>query len=339
MKPKRTAIIGAGNRVINTIFPAVALLSDKLVCESIYSKNPHIIKTPLHKSPVTTQQIKELNLHNLDLLIVSITPENIPEVLQTITEQDVHHIKLLIDTPVLRFRQIFAAKMFRRFKHVYTAEDYIGNTAINTFRELLASTESTENSHIYLFHNGYRHHAIAMLKHITKQNYLHSGKLLSTQSVLREVQIRCTHNITATVIEPRNYIAGRMLILNGQNRISDYFLTENDYWIQTNSLNGAYTGISVRKGNLLYQYSAPRLLHKCMVGCADKSILNQQKVEGLSKMIHEILFNETGAMAYSAEHGLYDYICSLALWKRGYFFDIGISEHSSVLTQLISKFL
>lgn len=172
MKLHRVLIIGSGQRVQTAILPAIRCSQPSLSLVGIYSRVKKNIKDPIsEKKFETITDLNEINFTTLDLIIVAITIENVPEVLALLSQRDVKHIILFLDTPVLRYNHLWATKYFANFRKVFVSEDFIALANLILIKNLINKGAIGTPRRAYFFHSGYRHHALAALKYIFSSRY------------------------------------------------------------------------------------------------------------------------------------------------------------------------
>src|SRR3972149_6116666 len=123
---KKVLIIGSGRRVQQTVLPAVYCLRDTFRLVGIYSRKKKILRLPeTDLSLRTIIRLDDIDFNSLDLIIIAITTENVPNILHMLSHYSLRHIILFLDTPVLRMNHLWAIKYFSHFKSVYVTEDFV----------------------------------------------------------------------------------------------------------------------------------------------------------------------------------------------------------------------
>src|SRR3990167_249828 len=126
MKQKRVLIIGSGNRVKSTLLPALTSLDRKYTIIGIASRSSKIITIPGRSLRFrTVTDLDFFDFRCVDIIVLSITLENVPSVLKELSQKPVSNITLFLDTPVMPVKDIFSIRLFRRFKKVLVLEDYV----------------------------------------------------------------------------------------------------------------------------------------------------------------------------------------------------------------------
>src|SRR3989344_5169900 len=161
-------VIGAGNRVQRTILPALYCMNQRVKLVGIYSRSSKKLLLPDAKTTLTTTiNLDSIDFTKLDVIVVAVTIQNVPQVLEILSRFKVSNITLFLDTPVLKIADISAGKYFRLFKKVCVSEDFIFMSRYKLIKQLISAGVIGQLRHIYLFHSGYDHHATALLRFLT----------------------------------------------------------------------------------------------------------------------------------------------------------------------------
>lgn len=318
---KKILIIGSGNRVQNTILPAMFHLRKKYQLVGICSRSEKILVLPNGVPIQTIIDLSVIEFRSVELIIVAITTKNIPEVLEKLSKHQIGHVILFLDTPVFHLRHLWAMKYLSLFKNVFISEDYISLPNYTVVKDIIRAGKIGQLRHIYLFHSGYRHHALAILKGLTSSTYISHISSKRINDEVLENTIVLAHGIKATVFEPRDYGVGRFLIVGEAGCISDYSLNAKDT-ININYIfkNGNYFGLEVCKDQKREYILKSCLKPRIMSRVADQSLMNCLKIEGLIRLYKNI-FEKDSTFEYSVVDGLYDNIAFRLVINCGYFFD------------------
>jgi len=114
-----------------------------------------------------------------------------------------------------------AVRHFRRFRRVLASEDCFALPPVVLARRLVDEGRIGRLRHVHMFHSGYRHHALAALHRLTG----HRPSRVSARRWNRsaaEVRLRFPGRVGATIVEPRVYDAGRLLVSGTRASIADY---------------------------------------------------------------------------------------------------------------------
>lgn len=318
---KRVLVIGAGNRIQNTVLPALFCLEPKVDVVGICSKSRKKLKSPDGKSTFTTiTDMNAIDYPSLDAIIVAVTTNNVPDVLRRLTEFNVEKTILFLDTPVLRLDDLRASKYFNFFGRVYVSEDYPFIASFNLVKQLVKAGTIGRLRHIYLFHNGYNHHALAILKHLTSNKLVSFAKVKKRNNEVQEICFRFPNGVEATVIKPRDYGMGRFLVTGESGFIADYQLAGNScIHLEYMFDRGVYRGVRVKEKGKEHIFSSAGF-NKIKKRLLDVSLINCQKIEGLVLLFSKAFWGNPHSI-YRPIDGVYDNTVSVFLHKYGIFKD------------------
>ena len=144
------------------------------------------------------------DLRRVSWLYLAVPPRTTPDVLELLAKLSVNDINLIIDTPVLLWRQRGAKKHFNKFKRVVVAEDIIHLPWIDTVKEMIGHkiTEMIFNQ------SAYRYHGIALIKELWAVKTFKSVRL--TRDKHTSIVLKNNFNHLARIVEPKDYNVGQM---------------------------------------------------------------------------------------------------------------------------------
>ena len=245
---KKVLLVGSGLRVQSGIVPALWCLRDEFEITAVYSRSIKDLSFCDGQLKVTTvNSLLKVDFKSLDLIMVAVTLSEVPNVLRALSQFETRHIALMLDTPVLDFKNLFAAKLFRRFKKVLASEDTIALPPFVSARTLIDSGKIGKLKNIYFFHNGYKYHALASLKTLTNSRikFLRSRKF---SGKLMQKDISFKNDVRAVLYEPREYTRGKFLIEGDKGIVADYDFknsVKRVYQIGYKIENGIYRGLTL----------------------------------------------------------------------------------------------
>lgn len=339
MKKKNVLIVGSGNRVQKTILPAILCLKDIYTLCGVYSRKQKILINDSRFGIIKTiRNLSLIDFQSLDIIIVAITTENVPELLALLSSFNTKHIRLLLDTPVLRIKHLWALKYFKLFKEVYISEDYISMKVYDMAKQIIKSGKIGNLRHIYLFHSGYKHHALAIIKNLASLNYISLMHVEKRGNNITETKIRLPNGVSATILGPRDYSIGRFLIIGDSGFISDYSLSgHNGIIINYLYKNGYYSGIAI-SGLFNKQFEFKnRYYNKLIDILSDKSLINNLKIEGLIIMLKNL--SNKLSYRYLPESGIYDNLSIKILSSLGFFYDVNLPFTKLSIINIFIKIL
>ena len=337
MNKSNVLIIGSGNRVQKTILPALCCLPNKYNIVGICSRTEKNLILPGGKRTIRTIiDMDTIDLRHVDIIIIAVTTEIIPEVIHSLTRQSVHHIVLFLDTPVLYMKHIHTARLFSLFRNVYVTEDYIAMPITDVVKRIVQTGVIGKLKQIYLFHSGYKYHALAFLRRILSEQSISTMIKKALSGAISEIHIRFPGGIRATIVEPKDYAAGRLLVIGEKGFISDYPLSgERAINIAYTFKNGIYGGMNI-SGEVVEKHRITNPLYWSIIrDLLDTSLINCIKIEGLIRLF-ESLSDQPFTYAYSYEEGLYDSAASAILDAYGFFIDARPPfVHESIMRKII----
>jgi len=322
MKINNVVIIGSGNRVQNTILPALYLVKDKFVIRDVYSKSTKNIRFQGSNTNIRTKtNIESIDFKDIDILIISITPSAVPEVLNMLPKKYLKNIFLYIDTPVVDYKDIKSTTFFKYFKKVAVLEDYISMFYFDKIAGFVRNKTFGNLKKIYLFHNGFRYHAIAILKKITGQLYIKKIKKKLISNGVSEITVSFWNGVECLILEPRKYEIGRFMVVFDRAIISDYgIFGQNSIQIHYSKSKELYYGYEFEGLiNCKYNFINNEILINKHNNFRDISLINFMKIDSLAVMITNF---KNYKYNYCYSQSLYDNMLTTILDKYGIVYDI-----------------
>lgn len=320
---KNVLIIGSGKRVQSTIIPALMCLRDDFNISHIYSRSEKTIKCSLDYEIETKTQLSDIDVASIDLIMVAITLDQVPSVLKKLLKYNTQHIVLMLDTPVLRFRDIYSVRYFKNFKKVLVLEDTIALPPFVVARDLIVKNNIGKLTSIDFIHNGYKYHALASLKMLVGNNKIISIKNRKLANKTQVKEILFPQEIMTSLLEPRDYSKGKFIIHGESGSIADYEVQGmNLYKIGYLSQNGLYMGLSLNGEDILPNTIDKKYQQYISNNLIDQSLMNSMKIRGLMDLITSF-DKPTSPFHYAPDEAIYDAL-AIKISERGYFKNIGI---------------
>lgn len=305
----------------HTVLPALYCLPQEYAIVGIWSKTKKRIRLPDGTHIMTMTGIDTIALHDIDVIVLAATISSVPAILKTLLTHDVGHIDMFLDTPILKMKDVRMARYFSRFKHVYITEDYISMIQTEIIKNYIARGIVGRIKHIYLFHYGYKYHAVSFLKRITGDTYISFMHRKRTSDTISEVHITLSEGCRATIIEPRNYAIGTFLIVGATGTIANYQFADNTI-VLTDMMNNnnIYIGTTAHT-DTSNRYLVKNAHYLTIAGSVqDHTIMNGKKIASLITMF-QTFAHGSEEFVYPDKDGLYDAIASAMLDRYQYFFD------------------
>jgi len=317
---KNVLVVGSGKRVKGGIIPALWCLREEFQIAAVYSRSIKELSLLDHQVNVATiNSFNHVDFKNMHLAIIAVTTEEVPAVLKTLSLYDTKHIVLMLDTPVMLLRHIWAWRLLKNFKKALVSEDTIALPPFMLARKLIDEGRIGRLKRIYFFHNGFKYHAVASLKMLAGNSPVKAIIDRKFPDRLRQKKFRFHNGVGALLYEPRNYAKGKFLIEGESGFISDYehagtnvcrigYLVENDIY-RGLTLNGTKIAVNA-------------LDEKYLTGITDdlfnKSLMNTMKIRGLMDLIASA-DKERSPFHYPPIEGVRDRLIMRMADKLGYF--------------------
>ena len=335
----RIGIIGAGGRVMDTILPAIWALGNKAKLLQINTQSSRPVNLPDGSSIITKDEISSISLKDYDVIIIAVGTSNIRSVLDELSRKKHRDsVTLVMDTPPLRLSDYWKTNLFSGYKGVAVGEDWITLSPILAMKNIINSGRIGDLRHIQFDHMSYRYHGLAALKLLASVKTVSSMRRVPMGNNFYETRVTLKQNVTATAIEPRDYVNGRIRITGTKGTISDYAICTNkksDFqfgyvdtkkgWYQPFSINGEIQPMDEVE---TYMASLPyNTLH-------DGSRINRFKIRAYARLLEDIA---RGFANYPIWDGLYDYLATAVAEKSGHFKDISLSNNQNSLVRRLIK--
>lgn len=339
---KKVLLIGSGRRAQGAILPALYCLKDELELIGVYSRTVEELRLFGGRWELkTTTNLSDFNFSEIDLIIVAITLESVPEVIGKLCAYQVSHIVLMLDTPVLPHTRLGTLRKFKNFKRVLASEDNIALPLYRLARKLIDEGRIGKVKKISFFHSGETYHALAALRMMTRASCIRAIKSVDLKTGKGKREITLADNMKATIYEPRDYRIGKFLIEGEKGKISDY--EENGdvvYRIEYLEKNGIYQGLKLN-GVPVYQDELDRTYVENLpqgLALREKTLIATMKIRGLMELIRAA--NKLPCENhYLAINGIYDNLAIRASERFGYFRDFSIGFNGHSVFRLFIKFL
>ena len=211
-------VIGSGQRVRRAALPAILSRPETWNLAGIRSRKPKQIHAedaagqsvggPLEVVALDTLTTADLTA--VHLVYVCVSKGAVPKVLAQLAAlltsvRPIERPALLIDTPVLLFKHMFAAKSFDAFPRVFVAEDMSTLPWLDTLR--LAQRHVGLTRRLILNQSAFAYHGVALAKTLLGEVTVLSAHRRKTASG-HERTMRFAGGKSCTIIEPRDYTIG-----------------------------------------------------------------------------------------------------------------------------------
>jgi len=339
---RRVVLIGAGRRILRHVLPTFSAASELFEVEGIYTRTVEAAESPRELSPMG--ELKTLD--GVDLVHAAVDKDSIPEVLETLAGLDPAGTELLIDTPVLRFRHFLHLKWLERFRAIWVPEDCATLPWIPVVRRAIAAGAIGELQTLHLDRAGYAYHGLATVKTIAGAARVTSGRRVSVGGGLHERRLRLSSGHAAVLVEPRDYLRGRLRLIGSRGVITDTReRAPGDLSIELEHVGDECRAIRVgdfeeRLDDAEAALTAPVGEEESALSAylsLDASVIARtglMKRVGLLRLLRDL---HAGRGAYPVDDGIDDMVCDYHLEKFGFWWDTPLTNPRSKPAQLFYR--
>ncbi len=219
---KNVLLIGKGKRMQSVILPALWSLRDRFTVSNVFSRSggtpsffdPHFVGPSI-------KTLKEVDMDSVDLIVMAIPMKEVPGVLSQLATLSVGRCTLLLDTPVLAFKDRSAKRFFKAFREVRVSEDSIALPPYLLARRIQSERNLGKLCHAFFFHCAYRYHGLASAEMLADAS-LYSVRKEQLYGGVSRTHVRLGGGAEATFFEPRDYAVGKFLLTYERGALADY---------------------------------------------------------------------------------------------------------------------
>jgi hypothetical protein len=222
---------------------------------------------------------KEL-LSKADWVYVGIPSTAVPDTLKLLSGLPIKNVGLLIDTPVLPWRQTLARRYFKHFRETVVLEDIVYLPWIQSAQKAAGSI-----SRIILDRSAYRYHGIALVKTLINCSKFKSARLQRKEG-MTVVELK-TADSSISIIEPRDYAHGHMTITGSSLIVTDNSSDKNCNIYPTIS-HGRCFGLSIANEQILFSPVETELMGLVPEDATLTSLTHELKRVGLLRICNDI---------------------------------------------------
>jgi hypothetical protein len=302
----------------------------------VYTRTSRRLQLLSGRLDVTTRADLGEQLPSVDAIVVSVGIRQVPTVLDALKSLDTRHISLMLDTPVLDHRDLRSMRHFSSYREVLACEDAFALPPYVLAKQLVDQGAIGRLRYVHLFHSGYRFHALAALRQLTGRRNPHSIRFQRWNPWCGSVTIRFPGQVKATIIEPRHYAAGKLLIVGETGFIADYPIEHRKaIRIQYGMEDGRFTGLSL-DGKAQPQSELDSAFVEGVTGSdlADSSLMNMLKIRGFMDLL-AALGDEGIPFRYPATDSIYDSISLRVAQRTRVLKDVGLGRRTTLFGQAI----
>ncbi|GJM22709.1 MAG: hypothetical protein DHS20C15_26240 [Planctomycetota bacterium] len=211
MSPRPVIVLGAGQRIRNDVLPAFFSLPADYDVRAVFGRSErdeNVGGAAVRVRPLSSLSPDELSA---DTLIYSCVSKGaVPRVLAEVLSRGAERCELLIDTPVLLFKQLGNLKLLRRFAKVSVAEDCSTLPWIPLVHRALDAGLIGTPGELQLDRSAWRYHGLAMARTLWRAPRVRRARRIGAVESGRVV-LDFGAGRRAVIQEPRDYASGRLL--------------------------------------------------------------------------------------------------------------------------------
>ncbi len=221
---RRALVIGAGTRVTTDVLPALACLPDLYEVAGVFARAPRTVSAAGREFAVRgLDTLSPEDLTGIDLVHVAVSKTAIPSILKLLAERagaaSLARVHLQVDTPPLEFRDLKQRALFAPFGRVSVAEDCITLPWLDAVSAATDAGLLGELREAVFDRSAWRYHALALTKTLFGAPVVRARRRRVNGTMHWE--LRFAGGGKATIIEPRDYAAGRFVLVGRQGSITD----------------------------------------------------------------------------------------------------------------------
>jgi hypothetical protein len=302
---KRVVVIGAGDRVIGAILPALWCLRDRFAIQAVVARSRRTIVTGGGALELATvDSLSAVDFSSVDLVVVAATTSNVPNIIGQLTRRTA--ATLMLDTPVVLPSGLPALRKLGQFRRVLVAEDTLALPPYALARRLVEDGAIGSLRRILFFHCGYKYHALASLKLLAGARRVTRISDHRYASKLRIKDIELDNGVHAVMHEPRDYAIGKFVLEGDNGAIADYDLAWSRVRRISYDLDGPiYRGLRLDGEAVATVELDDRYRSSIGAWVPDATPMNTMKIRGLIDLL-AAAFHERSPLHYAAGDAVAD---------------------------------
>lgn len=302
----KVLIIGSGNRVQNTIIPALVCLQNKFEIIGVISKTIKTIRIDKYGTNIVTKtNFDHFDFSKIDYVFVAVTLSQTLNVVIKLLKYRKHKFVLFLDTPVFSYLHVFGFILLKYFYKVYVTEEFPYIKPIHQAKILINRSVIGAVKQVNFYNFGYKYHALAAIKYIFDDFSIKSVKNIRGVFDNNCKVIRFNDLKKGFIFEPQFYEGGRFLIIGENGTISNFSTGEkNNIFINLKSKNGRFESTQVN-GELVPDDNLDICYKKYIDSCIyNKSLMKSLKIRALMELL---MINDT-QINYNCSECFLDYL-------------------------------
>jgi hypothetical protein len=316
MQIQDVLVIGSGKRVRETALPAFHRMAESFRVRRILARTAKTIEAEGERHDVGAfSEVRPDDLSGIGLVYLAVAKNAVPTVLAALVRQDPGRFELLIDTPVVRFRNFRHASQLARFRRASVAEDCTALPWLDTVRAFVAEGTIGSLRRVLFQHSAYAYHATATAKALfgVTQIMRAARRRLGADSAVREITMAGGSEVELR--EPRDYATGRLVLMGERGWITDSpEETEQGSVLEPFDEAGACRGFRIGGTRTVLDGAETDLMRGPPSDARVTARMEAMKRVGFLRLLRRLARGES---AYSVESALEDMVVDYWLEKLG----------------------
>jgi len=325
---QRVVVLGAGQRVRDTILPALAALPEHFVIDGVFARSEKTIEAQgVAYQTESFENLTAARLDGVDLVDLCVAKHAVPLVLRRLQECGPDRIQLLIETPVLLFKQLGSLSLLDAFAAVHVSEDTSTLPWVETLSAARAAGMLGPPRRLLFDCSAWRYHGLAMTRTLLDCATIRRATRRRDSAQRVRVKLHMVSGSVGEIIEPRDYTSGHWLLhsapAGGSVRAAgdDVLVTDAAHplqgALQLQTVVDARRCQGFRIGDVTTRLEPAEstLLGPVAVDDTATFLTDRLKGVGLMRMLRSL---HAGNEGYSLELGLDDMLVDYLLEKLGY---------------------
>lgn len=306
-RKQKVLVIGSGQRVTGTALPAL-LCAEEFEVSGVLARKPKRLEALGQSFQVEPlEELTGARLAEADLVYVVVSKPATPIVLAKLVELGCGGTDLLIETPVLLFKHLGHLGLCRAFRNAWVSEDCTRLPWIEPARAALASGELGDPVHAHFERSAFAYHGVALAKCLLGGRVLRGKRTRLGSLALR--QLKLTGGRSASMLEPRDYAAGRWLVAGSRGVLADHVLPKDGALVLEPQLEGGRcTGFRAGDHQRTLDEAERRLIGEPSGSSGTSAWMIGGKRVGFLNMLREIAHGDgTYPMDEAVDDAIVDY--------------------------------
>ncbi|MEM9380822.1 MAG: hypothetical protein AAGB93_12790 [Planctomycetota bacterium] len=335
-RPIEVLIVGAGKRVRTAVVPAFHRAPELYTIRHLAGRTERT--ETIDGSDYAVRPLEALrtsDLEGIGLVFLCVAKDAIPGVLARLAALRPSQASLLIDTPVVRFKHLRAARHLRAFRSVSVAEDCTTLPWLDAVRASVAAGDIGALRSVVFTQSAWAYHGVAMAKTIlgersvrSGRRHKHGGEFASRRLVLGGME--------ALFLEPRDYAHGRLAIVGTQGALCDHDQgAVGALRLRALVEAGACRGFAAGDHTVRLDDAEASLMRSVSEHASTTALTEAAKPVGLLRLLRDL---HAGGPGYPLSAGLDDMVVDYHLEKFGRYLANPVTSARSLGLRALSRY-